>query len=178
MYSDEATGPDLWSNVMDFNDGSAYYNLGTFGADCEAYATIPTKGSFGFVELRVRCQGVGSAVTAASAYFYAFRWDASDDRYALRKCVAGTQSEIIGLTTRAFSSGDKFGIQVMGTRIGLWHYTAGTWTEFTSANDSSVSGVGYIGVNSNDGSAYLDDFGGGTVAPALRSQYLDYDYSR
>lgn len=161
MYSGESSGPDRWANLADFTPGSAYYDIAEYGPDVEAYATIDTKPGVGTVGLRVRIQGEGGVLTSAASY-YELRW-AADNSWSLRKRVSGTEEELKN-GTRSYTSGDKFGLEVISTTISFYHFASSSWSLVDSTTDSDVSLAGYIGIWSDDGGCNLNDFGGGTIS--------------
>ena len=63
-----------------------------------------------------------------------------------------------------WASGDKLGIEIIGSTIRMMQYTGGAWIELASRTDlATYTAAGYIGFDVGTNSVRMIDFGGGTV---------------
>ena len=154
-----------------------------YAADQECFATItalPTAGTNGYA-VWVRIQSEGTA--GADGYMLSYNRTIGLRIFKMLNSAV-TQ---VGTTTDAgdLAIGDSIGISGEGTTIKAWRKpAAGAWSNTITETDSNVTGAGKIGVLISAGSSVrVDDFGNGEVVAGvdvipLRSQHLDYDYSR
>ena len=149
------------------NEADAYYNAASFGAGCEAYATIvsvtPTV-DFGTVYCRLA--NIGANTTDG----YAVYWDDTNGEVGIGRIDDGVYTEITAVISQAIGVGDAFGIRTEGDQICAWYkVAAGAWAELGCRTDATYSAGGSIGLSILGSSAttgVLDDFGGGDIAAA------------
>lgn len=143
------------------NYRSTYWSASQFGPDCEVYATLPVIGNVGanpYSELWARLQNPGNDGTR-NGYFLRLTLSSA----YIGKNVAGAET-ILGGSIATPVSGDKWGLEIIGTTINAYRDSGSGWSLISTKTDSSVSGAGYIGFdNGNDTSARFDEFGGGTI---------------
>lgn len=147
---------------------SAYWNPVTFGADSEAFVTMPVlPSSSGNVAVWVRITNPPSATVTG----YFLRCTPSTSTFDLRKKVAGGASASLTTFTQAFSAGDSFGLSVSGTTLTAWYKSgAGAWTSLGTFTDSSIAGGGNIAFSIGSSAVTrMTNFGGGTIVTATAS---------
>jgi hypothetical protein len=143
---------------------SSYWDASTFGPDTEVYATVSTLVS-------TRSYAVGARITTpglSTTDGYLFqRTQVPDWRVYRMDDDSWTQ---LGATessaTYPLASGDKMGLEVIGSTIRGLRYASGAWSQVASRTDSTYTGAGYIGAAIGAGdsaTAAIDDFGGGTI---------------
>lgn len=137
---------------------SAFWNVSTFGPDCEAYVTfavdvVPL--DFGGVMARV--QGAG---TATSDGYYAQFYETGQQLF-IKRIDNGVETVIHTVNSFNPASGDSIGLSAIGTSIELWYKVgAGAWTSKGSVTDATYGSAGHIGMVIGDQNR-LEDFGGG-----------------
>lgn len=144
----------------------SWYDVSTFGPDCEAYLTIAAKyGVNNALYLYARATSVGTA--GIDGYVLQLNEVAAGtDTLALYRVDNWGLTQITTLVNQEVSVGDKIGIRCMGSRIEAWYWSpGGGWVLQSLAIDSNHATAGYIGLEANPGAARWDDFGGGVVVP-------------
>ena len=156
------------------NAASMYWNATQYGPDIEVYASVPTYVASATRSVAVwgRIHNPGNATTM-EAYIGAYT---NGVGWRLFKVTSGSTFTQIGSTTAspALVSGDKIGLEVIGTSLKLYHFTGGSWVERCSGTDSAITGAGFIGVEFGIGNtdSRMDDFGGGTVVTIQKVNLL------
>lgn len=161
-----------------------YYNVSTYGADCEAYATIAvlpsTSGSgSAFQSILIRFHDLGGG--SLNGYELALQgWNGTNYTEARLYKVSngGTLNSPISITAGA---GDKLGVSAIGDTISMYLYSGGSWNLIgTVTNSDEFTTAGYLGFGGFFGggseTAAWDDFGGGTIStgpaiPVYMNQY-------
>jgi hypothetical protein len=159
------SGYSIVSNRLDVGGGGAMlWKTASFGANQEAFVTLTTVDSGGFYQdLLLKSQ---SATTWESGVI-----DVSYDAVGHRVQV-WTFSNAQGWVQRGtgiavtFQNGDQFGVRVKANgTVEVYQNGLLIGSRTVSAWTYAANG-GYIGVLFQDaGTAVLDDFGGGTIAP-------------
>lgn len=142
--------------------GNSYWSSSTFGADTEVYCTIPAQALAGaFLQLFARTTNIP---TSPQCYMARLIFASGNDTVRLFRRVGGVSTQLgADITTEDFALNDKFGLEVIGTNVSAYRYTAGSWTQIGTRSDSNISGTGSIGLEWTDNVGRADDFGGGTV---------------
>jgi hypothetical protein len=146
---------------------NAYYDLATYGPDCEAYAQVATKPPTAddYVSLWARVTDQGGAVV--DGYELAVFTKAGTDTWQLYEVSNGTYNTMGAAFTTEIAVGDWIGLECIGDQISCYHKpSAGSWTLVGTRTDSTHSGAGYIGIEGREstvGDSAMDNFGGGTV---------------
>lgn len=147
--------------------GASWYDVQTFGANCEAYcivATRPNDGNPCSVYARVINPGTGS-LSGYRVRLQSVAGGANDIFRILR--IDNNVSTTLGADmTQEFASGDSIGIECIGNQISAWYKpAAGSWTLLGTRTDATYSAAGFLGleVGSATDDVVFDDFGGGTV---------------
>lgn len=159
-----STGVESGYSDLNILSNQAYAPTGTegnvwgtqFAADQEAWVTVNALPASSIARLYARVQNPGTG----SLNCYAVEMDPTGGY--LVKFVAGG-STFIGSGGFGFSPGDKVGISCIGTSITYYVYSGGSWASQDVVVDSSVSGAGYIGLDSHNSATRFDDFGGGAL---------------
>lgn len=162
------SGSQLYNPNGGFNNYTGmYWNQTTYGPDCEAYMSMPTKngannGDSPTIYARINnITGLGT--------FNSYNMQVKDDNntITLSKVIGTTSSILVGSVAQIISSGDKFGISCIGTIIRMWYFvTGGTgWVNIGSVGDNSVTGTGFLGwyIPGNTTDGRWDNFGGGNI---------------
>lgn len=139
---------------------SATWKASSFGANQEAYLSVPTlPAAGGFIQLGGRV----SSLTASNVSLYFVRVTPSRNLWDLRKKLNGGGSTSIGTFTAPFAAGDSVGLKLSGSTITAYHELgSGSWTAVGSVTDSSISAGGYLTFTLGDSTARGGQFGGGT----------------
>lgn len=135
-----------------------YWNVQTFGPDCEAYITIVTKGGTGdSATIVARGQGTSSGLTIDG---YAVNWTvaAGTDSIVIQRIDNGAPTTLDTIS-QEMNNGDQLGIKIIGDTIEA--YVNGSLVG--SATDSTYSAAGDLAVLVVNTTFVLDDFGGGTA---------------
>ena len=138
---------------------SAIWTHAQFGADQEAYMTVPTlPGAGGFLQVGGRV----SSLTGSNVSMYFVRVTPSKNLWDLRKKVNGAGSTSMGTFTAPFSAGDSLGIKLSGSTISAYHEAGtGAWSAVGSVIDTSITAGGYLTFTLGDTTARGAAFGGG-----------------
>lgn len=137
--------------------GSAFWNLSTFGPDCEAYVTTTGSIDFGGVWLRLASPGT------AGADGYHGQFYVTGSQLSIYRLDNGSYTSILTVNSITINPGDSVGLSAIGSSIELWYKPgAGSWTSQGSVTDTTYSAAGSIGMTSSSSGGVLDDFGGGT----------------
>jgi hypothetical protein len=160
-------GHKVVTNACAVNTAAAqcisFWNAATFGADVEAYATISTAASGGQPEVYARMTTLSSGTTDGYCVRFVKTSGANNDKMRIFRIDNGafTQLGADVSTSVDYASGDKIGIEVVGTTITAYHFTGGAWVNRGSRTDSTYSAAGYVGVGSVDD--VLDNFFAGVI---------------
>jgi Bacterial Ig-like domain (group 3) len=139
---------------------SAIWKATTFGANQEAYMTVPVLPAAGDF-----CQVSGriSSLTGSTVSMYFLRVTPSKNLWDLRKKLKGGASTSMGTFTAPFAAGDSAGLQLDGSTITAWHESGtGSWTSVGSVTDTSITAGGYVSFTLGDATMRGGAFGGGT----------------
>lgn len=155
--------------------GAMYWNVATYGGDCEVYVSVPTlpgTAAF-FIRLYLRVQNPGST-TARNGYFVEWDWQVggTTDNWKLFRQDNNANTQL-GSTVTSFPNlvaGDKIGLQANGNVLTVWAFHNSAWTPVltydTSGDGTKYTTAGNIALQIRDNVIRGDDFGGGTyVAP-------------
>lgn len=148
---------------------AAYYDLATFGPNCEAYVTLATKAAdLNHENIYARVTGAGGSPSG-----YRIRHDSisGTDNIFIQRMDSGSATTLGATITQELASGDAIGIEVIGNVISAYYKpSAGSWTLLGSRTDSTYSGAGHIGLEEgSDLSIRFASFGGGTIVNAVYS---------
>ena len=142
--------------------GNAYWNVATFGPDCEVYGTGTVKPSSGlYIGLWLRTTSPSTATP--DAYFGEIRDGANQEINIVNDGVFATLGASV---PQAWAAGDKWGLEAIGDQIVLYLFSGGSWTAIITRTDATYSAAGNIGLEIDGTAARWDAFGGGTVVPA------------
>jgi hypothetical protein len=168
-YGAGSTALTIVSNVAaptNASYGEAYWDVGTFGPDSEAYGTITTlPHEGGDMGLAICVQSPDT--TGADGYRLIYKRLAGTDTVEIRRVDNGNNpGTLIGsITSQEIAAGDSLGLEKIGSTVAAYYKAAaGSWTLLTSGTDSTY-GTGFIGLYSfsTGTNGRWDNFGGGTV---------------
>jgi acid phosphatase type 7 len=147
---------------------SATWKVGTFGADQEAYLTVPVLPRAGsFMQLAARV----NSLSASTLSCYFLRVTPSTSTWDLRKKINGAGSTSIKTFTAPLAAGDAAGLQTIGSTLTAYRKPAsGSWAPVVSATDTAIPGAGYVSYTLGDTTIRGGAFGGGTITSAPAPQ--------
>jgi hypothetical protein len=165
----QANGASAQSTDAAARRGSA---LGSFGHDCEVYATalaLPTNNT-DRMDLFLGLQTIGAGTTDGYQLRFVFNSGAGDTWGIYR--VDNDAGTLLGSTTvNNMAAGSKMGFERIGSTLSAYKFSGGVWTLVVSQTDSTYTGLGAIGMATQTAGRF-DDFGGGTlVGPAISADY-------
>lgn len=159
--------------AVDVGAQQDYYNVATYGPDCEAYITVRAVASanegFG---LFLRLVNIGSGAT--DGYLLKAIKQTGTDTWEIYR-IDNAATTLLGATVTGpeFAVGDQIGFEAIGSTLKGYHKpAAGSWTEVLARTDATYSAAGRIGIQSDDQPAVLDDFSGGTVVSSSSAQNM------
>lgn len=152
-------------NVGTLSNNISFWNVATFGADCEAYATISTKsGNNQPMEVYARMTTLVSGTM--DGYMVRMSPASGTDAIGIYRIDNGAATALT-TGTQEFASGEKLGIEIIGSTIKLFHFTGGAWNERLSTSDTTYSAAGYVGLNINHTTGRFNDFYAGTIVSTI-----------
>jgi len=140
-------------------NGSAFWNVETFGPDTWVTADCPDCTTAGIIILFVRLQSAGTS----GADGYACRWSPDTPLLFIQRLDNGTLTTLASNSTDV-NDGAKLGCEVIGSNIKAWVDTGSGWTEALSTIDTTYTAAGHVGVLMSANTAFLDNFGAHTVS--------------
>lgn len=152
---------------------SSYWSAASFGPDLECFLTVRYNmtGSTR-LEIWVRISSPGAS---NNAYIFRCGRSADDTAFGWEKNVAGANSAIgADWVAGPLVTGDKVGVQVIGTSLQAYLDTGSGWVAQPNRTDGSITSAGNIGIRARD-AGVIDDFGGGTYVPP--PPFIAVDYS-
>jgi hypothetical protein len=143
-------------------DPSSGYLNTTYGPDCEVYCTASVNFAIAGIEICLRI----SNPNASSITGYLLRcrpWQATE--FTIYRIDDSTTLTSLATFDQAMSVGDSLGLKMVGSTLTAYFKpSAGSWTSLGTANDSTFTGAGKLGIRIlDDANATVDDFGGGTI---------------
>jgi hypothetical protein len=153
----DETRSEPWRSVLK----SAIWKAAPFGANQEAYLTVPVLPASGsFVQVAGRV--TPASTTGVSAYFV--RVIPSTSRWELRKKISGAASTVLRTFTAPFGAGATAAVQIAGSRITAYRKpSGGSWTIVGSATDSAITSGGHVGFTLGDTTVRGGAFGARTL---------------
>jgi hypothetical protein len=143
--------------------GGSYYDVATYGPDCEVYGTYASFLNNGnYISLLARGANMNSA--SVDGYYLEVMKEAGTDTFKVQVIVAGTFTQLGATENQDVSAGDVIGMRIEGSLISVFL----NGNLLTQRTDSQVTAAGSLGVEifGNTASNWLTDFGGGDyVAP-------------
>lgn len=151
-------------DVLNTNDGLAYWNVENFGPDCEAYVTINSfTGTDAFLILHVRMDVI-------NGNGYKLDWNKFTGNIRVFRIDAGVRTQLGASIAKTVSAGDSLGILMVGNVITVYYKASGgSWVDLATRTDSTYTAAGKImlGIWNNATVSPLDNFGGGTVTTKI-----------
>ncbi len=155
------------SGLVGSNAGAASATWNTsFGAEQEAYLTVPTLPlAGGFIQVAGRVTTLDPATV--SCYF--IRVTPSTGLWDLREKLNGAGSTSLKTFNAPFAAGDSVGLQLSGSTITVLRKPgSGAWAPVGSATDGSITSGGFVSLTLSDTTARGGAFGGGTPAASVQ----------
>ncbi|HEU5004945.1 MAG TPA: hypothetical protein VFT49_02540 [Candidatus Saccharimonadales bacterium] len=140
-----------------FGSGTDNYRTNISAANTEAYFTIEVPNEY-LVWARIKNPNTSNFSG------YSLDWE-SGSFLGILKTVNGTTTVLATGTAATQIAGNRMGISVVGSTITAYIDTGSGWVQAAQATDSSVVGVGTIGISAVSQNDRIDDFGGGAVIP-------------
>jgi hypothetical protein len=170
-WTDLLNGMEVVSNACKGDNGGdanvSLWDAATYGADCEAYLTITTRGSnLQLLYLFARCTTLNIATFDGYDVEYTVVDGVNNDTVIINRIDNGVTTQLGATITLEFANGDKLGIEAIGSTIKAYRCpSGGSWGDISSGgrSDSSYGSAGYVGLGCYSNTYVLDDFGGGTV---------------
>lgn len=151
----------------------------SFGPDMECYWTVavePTSGGTdSYQACYVRMQQLSSGSNTADGYECQYDNLSGTDSFAIYKVANMVFTQVGSTNNTEVAAGDKIGCEIIGSALKMYHYTGGAWNARVSTTDSTYSGTGYVILDTHSSASRIDDFGGGTVVPAVRARGFGID---
>lgn len=140
-----------------------YYNVATYGADCEVYMSIPTNPGVPDGDVSVCCRVKDPGTSTWDGYeFYHY----STSSILIMRRIDNAVATTLGANySQAVSSGNKIGIEMIGSTITPYYHNGTSWSALATRTDSTYAAAGYLGfyMPGDDLTQRFDDFGGGTI---------------
>lgn len=146
-----------------FNNG--WYDIGTYGPDCEAYYTLITRGAAGhLINLFVRLTSMDGS---PNGYFVRhILTGAGADTIRIRRIDNGVSSALgADITSVRVELGQKIGIQCIGDQISAYHFDGVSWNLLGTRTDGTYTSQGYIALDIQDTTTVCENLGGGSYNP-------------
>lgn len=145
---------------------SGYYDLATFGPNCEIWGTLVTKTTtdLDYIRLCARMTDAGTATPDGYSLHVETR-AAGNDKWTITRIDNGGPVPIGVSPEQEVANGDGIGLSIIGDQLEAWHRASGIWSLLFTRTDSTYSTAGYLGVDMKGGAGTIvfDDFGGGTI---------------
>ncbi len=148
------------------NEG--YWNVSTYGPDCEVYTGLPTVAGSDF-EMYMRVASPGGSFNC-----YALKWNSVFQRLNYFRVDSGVFTQL-GANDDSVAgpvSGDSVGAEINGTTLTAHIKQGGTWAAYATRTDSTYSAAGYLGWYDNSSTLRGDNFGGGTIGGVTATNVL------
>lgn len=142
----------------------SWWNAAQFGPDVEAGMTLATRPTpnnrYSAVFLRVASPGT----SGVDGYQVWCEKLSGTDTVAVERITNQSYTSVGASISQEFSAGDGFGADMIGNTITIYRKpSVGSWGALATRTDSTYSGSGYIGWESDDTTSRIDDAFGGTV---------------
>lgn len=155
----QLSGNGLWYTSSGLTN-SSYWDLDTFGPDCEAWIDVSSLAASQFPGVGVRITSPGASW---AGYSLTVEGPNSVSTWRISSRDGTTLTNIATQGSVDFTSGQAIGLEAIGTTITAYKKIGGVWTNVVSVVDSTAAGAGYIGASHSNYTNALDNFGGGTV---------------
>jgi hypothetical protein len=157
-------------------NASGYWDLATFGPDCEVYLTITTQLNIDGDKVLLYLRGTDFGTTTPDGYEVRLIFHpAGTDVVQVYEVTDNNRTQLGADISQNFADGDALGASVIGSTITVYRLpSGGAWTSLGTRTDGTHTGAGRLGITITDSNAptvvgVFDQFGGGT---AVLSQIL------
>lgn len=154
-----------------YND--AYWNVQTFGPDCEVYAKFSLKSNIAeYVAARITTPGDGT--TDGYAAF------GITSGIMVARIDNGVYTMLGSVLSATYEDGLSIGLEITDdTIVTFTKPPGGSWANAGERTDSTYSSAGYIIIGTHGQGGSIDDFGGGTIYEYVPTGGLtDPDFSK
>ena len=156
IVSNRASGVGFesnWWNTQYASDQEAYYTIGT-APDNEG---------------RILARIVAPGTTAGcDGYMLAI----GGGTMSLNTFTNGVGAGVLNSQAYTATAGHKIALACVGSQIEAWKDTGSGWALAFSATNATYGAAGYIGIYSQNNTAFtLDDFGGGAISTAEKQSF-------
>lgn len=148
------------SNKVTSNSASAAGDAAwtqTFDQNQEAFATLAANGSGVSLYGRVRSFG------ASTVNGYQLYVSPGISTASINRLDNGGVTQLGASIACSGSVGTKYGLRCIGSTINAYQNAGGGWQQIATRTEGTWTGTSSIGVEVDDSSASLDDFGGGAL---------------
>jgi len=136
---------------------TAWRNTALYGPDTEVWARISTlPGTGNQLRLYARLQQPGTS--GFDGYMLRTLQQTGTDELYLERITNGTITRLLTIT-QELNPGDTLLLRVNGTTLQAWQKTGTTWTQLGTANDTTYTTSGRVGVGIRGTTGRLDDYG-------------------
>ena len=154
ISSNQAYNPDASNEAL-------YWNVAQYGADCEAYLSIPVLSASNGVSVRARLKDVGGSGSDGYELYVTF-----GGNWEIYEITNGTGTKLGSTVAGGISATDQIGISLVGSTIKGYR----NGSEILSRTDGTWGASGYIGIYlPNSSIVRLENFGGGTIVAAAKA---------
>jgi hypothetical protein len=129
----------------------------TYGPDFEWYFTVPVVSGFSVRLMAMHANRTSDNYDGYEVEFYSSGID-------LIRYDAGSYNAL-GTGALTWGNGDAIGLVKVGSTLEMWHKpNGGSWTLMDSATDTTYNTAFHFGVRVANGTARIDNAGGGTLS--------------
>jgi hypothetical protein len=140
--------------------GGSYWNVTTFGPDCEIYYDVPTAAAGDALNLVAR----GANMGGGSPNGYTIYITPNTGVWTFGRLDAGAFTQLGATVTQVVSNADAVGMSVVGSTITAYYKASGgSWTSIATRTDTTYSAAGNFGFELQNATLRIDNFSGGTV---------------
>lgn len=158
-------------HVADAAFRDEYWNVETFGPDCETFCTVSDKQSTNdrliwYTFLRV----VDPGLSTVDGYYFEMVLRSGNDDGGIYRLDNGAFTQLGATITQEITQGDGLGLEAIGSTIQAYRRSAGSWSSLASRTDSTYTAAGNVGIGvhgDDTGVVAIDDWGGGTVVSTI-----------
>jgi hypothetical protein len=139
----------------------SYYNVASYGPDCEIYFDIPTKDTGGSASFVLWLRAGGTLTGNPTGYYMT----CDGGVWSIRRADGtGSDTQLGSTFFQTITNGDSLGFSAVGSTLTAYYKAgAGSWTTLTTRTDSTYSAAGKLVIEIQSNIVRLDNFGGGTI---------------
>lgn len=143
-------------------EAESYWSAAQFGPNAECYLTVVSATGLQVLSLGLRIHNIGASTTDGYVVYIAQNF------LRIYRIDNGSATALASHDTHTVSSGNKYGINMIGGTIRLWCDSGSGWEPLLMAEDSTYPDAGFLSIYTDSSTATtFDDFGGGTLGGAV-----------